>query len=77
MVISIYLYAYVPQTFTAEVERIIQATEMRCFRRLLDFYYRDHVTNKEERKSIRHAIGPYKDLITPAKKKANLDGIRK
>ena len=37
---------------------------MRCFRRLLGISYRDHVTNEEVRKTIRHAIGPYEDLIT-------------
>ena len=32
--------------------------------------YRDHVTNEEVRNSIRHAIGPYEDLIiTTVKKK--------
>ena len=30
--------------------------------------YRDHVTSEEVRNIVRHAIGPYEDLITTAKK---------
>ena len=54
---------------TTELERKIQATEMRCFRRLLGISYRDHVTNEEVRNTIRHAIGPYGDLITTVRKR--------
>ena len=42
---------------------------MRCFRRLLGISYRDHVTNEEVRNTIRHAIGPYEDLITTVRKR--------
>ena len=69
LVISIFQYACETWTLTAELERKIQATEMRCFRRLLGISYRDHVTNKEVRSTIRHAIGPYKDLITTVRKR--------
>ena len=64
LVISISQYAYETLTFTAEVERKIQATEIRCFRSLLDISYRDYVTNEEVRNSIKHVIGPYADLLT-------------
>ena len=64
LVISISLYACKTCTLTAELERKIQTTEMRCFRRLLDISYRDHVTNEEVRNTIRHTIGPYDYLIT-------------
>ena len=47
----------------------MKATEMRCFRRILGISYRDHVTNKEVRNTIRHAIGPYKDLIRTVRKR--------
>ena len=30
---------------------------------------RDHVTNEEVKNSIRHAIGPYKDLISTVRKR--------
>ena len=51
-------------TLTAELERKIQVTEMRCFRRLLGIFYSDLIMNEEVRNTIRHAIEPYEDLIT-------------
>ena len=42
---------------------------MRCFRRLLGISYKDHVTNEEVRNAVRHAIGPYEDLITTVRKR--------
>ena len=69
LVISIFLYACETWTLTAELEKKIQTTEMRCFRRLLGISYRDHVTNEEVRNRIRQAIGPYKDLLTTVKKR--------
>ena len=68
LVISIFLYACEIWTLTAELERKIQATDMRCFRRLLCISYRDHVTNEEVRNTIRHVIGQYEDLITIVRK---------
>ena len=69
LVISIFLYAWETWTLIAELERKIQATEMRYFRRLLGISYRDHVTNEEVRNRIRQAIGPYEDLLTTVKKR--------
>ena len=69
LVVSIILYACETWTLTAELERQIQATEMRCFRRLLGISYRDHVINEEVRNTNRHAIGPYGDLITTVRKR--------
>ena len=68
MVISIFLYAYETWTLSAELEKKIQTTEMRSFRRLLGISYRDHVTNEELGNRIRQAIGPYEDLLTTVKK---------
>ena len=68
-VISIFLYTYETWTLTAELENKIEATEMRCFRRVLGISYRDHVTNEEVRNRIRRAIGPYEDLTTVKKRK--------
>ena len=45
-------------------ERRIQALEMRCYRRLLNISYKDHVTNEEVRNRIQKAIGMHDDLIT-------------
>ena len=69
LVISIFLYACSPWTLAAESERKIQATERRCFRRLSDISYRDHVTNDELRNGIRHAVRPYEDLLTIVRKR--------
>ena len=69
LVISIFLYACETWTLTAELEKKIQTTEMRCFRRLLGISYRDHVTNEKVGNRIRQAIGPYEDLLTTAKKR--------
>ena len=51
-----------------KLKRKVQATEMKCFRRLMVISYRDHVTNEEVKNNIRHAIGPSKDLITTVRK---------
>ena len=67
LVISIFLYTCETWTHTAELERKIQPTGMRCFRRLLGVSYRDHVTNEEVRNRIRQCIGPYDDLLTTEK----------
>ena len=40
-----------------KIERI-QALEMRCYRRLLNIYYNDRVSNDEVRSSIQDAISP-------------------
>ena len=42
---------------------------MRCFQRILGISYRDHLTNEEVRNTIRHAFGPYEDLITTVRKR--------
>ena len=69
LIISIFLYACEICTITAELEKKIQTTEMRCFRRLLGISYRDHVTNEKVGNRIRQAIGPYEDLLTTVKKR--------
>ena len=49
LILSTFLYACENWTLTAEHERRIQALEMRCYRRLLNISYKDHLTNKEVR----------------------------
>ena len=44
---SIFLYAGETWTITSDIERKIQALEMRCFRKPLGISYRDHITNEE------------------------------
>ena len=48
-ILSTFLYACESWTVTAEIERRIRALEMRCYRRLLNISYKDHVTNEEVR----------------------------
>ena len=64
LVISIFLYACESCTLTAELQRRIQAMEMRCYRKILHISYKDHVTNEEVRAKIQQATGPHEDLLT-------------
>ena len=64
LVTSIFLYACESWTLTAELQRRIQAMEMRCYRKKLHTSYKDHVTNEEVRAKIQQAIGPHEDLLT-------------
>ena len=58
------LYACASWTLTAEIERRIQALEMRWYWRLLNISYKDHVTNEEVRNRIQNATGVHDDLLT-------------
>ena len=42
---------------------------MRCYRRLLNISYEDHITNEEVRNRIQNAVGVHDDLITMVKKR--------
>ena len=68
LVISIFLYACESWTLTA-LEKRTQVFEMRCYRRLLNISYKDHVTNEEVRRKIQTAIGEYDGLLTLVKKR--------
>ena len=68
LVISIFLYACESWAFTAELEKRTRAFEMRCYRRLLNISYKDHVTSEEVRRKIQAAIGEYDELLTLVKK---------
>ena len=67
LVTSIFLYACRSWTLTAELQRRIQAMEMRCYRKILHISYKDHVTKEEVRAMIQQAIGPHEDLLTIVK----------
>ena len=69
LVTSILLYSCETWTVTAEIERLVQSTEMKFFRRLLNISYRDRITNEVVRNRIRQAIGPYQDLLSELKKR--------
>ncbi|WP_419593839.1 hypothetical protein, partial [Thiolapillus sp.] len=68
-VTSIFLYACESWTLTAELQRRIQAMEMRCYRKILYISYKDHVINEEVRAKIQQAIGPHEDLLTIVKRR--------
>ena len=68
LVISIVLYACESWTLPAELEKRTNAFEMRCYRRLLNMSYKDHVPNEAVRRMIHAAIGEYDELLTLVKK---------
>ena len=47
LVTSIFLYACESWNLTAELQRRIQAMEMRCYLKVLHILYKDHVTNEK------------------------------
>ena len=47
LVTSIFLYVCESWTLTAELIRRIQAMEMRCYHKILNISYKDHVTDKK------------------------------
>ena len=69
LVTSIFLYAYESWTLTPQLQRRIQAMEMRCFCKILHISYKDHVTNWEVCAKIQQAIGPHEDLLTVIKRR--------
>ena len=64
LVTSFFLYAYESWPLTAELQRRIQAMEMRCYRKILRISYKDHVTNEKVRAKIEQTIGPHEDGLT-------------
>ncbi|XP_072025056.1 uncharacterized protein [Amphiura filiformis] len=69
LAISIFLYACESWTLTADLERRVQALELRCFRKILNISYKDHVTNEEVRTRVKQAIGPYDDLLSTVRQR--------
>ena len=65
----IFLYACELWTLTAELQRRIQAMEMRCYRKILHISYTDNVTNEEVCAKIQQAIEPHEDLLTIVKRR--------
>ena len=74
LVLSTFLYACESWTLTAKIERRIQALEMRCYRRLLNISYKDHLTNEEVRHRIQNAIAVHDDLTMVKKWKLRCYG---
>ena len=69
LVTSIFPFACESWTLTAELQRRIQAMEMRCYRKILHISYKDHVTNEEVRVKIQQPVGPHENLLTIVRKR--------
>ena len=69
LAMSIFLCAYETWTITADIERRMQALEMRCFSKLLGISNIDHITNEKLKARIGNAIRPYTDLLTSMKRR--------
>ena len=69
LVTSIFLYFRESWALTAELQRRIEAMEMRCYRKILRISYKDHVTNEEVSAKIQQAIGPHEDILTIVKRR--------
>ena len=54
---------------SAELQRRIQAMEMKCYRKILFISYKDLVTNVKVLAKIQQAIGPHEDLLTVVKRR--------
>ena len=69
LVTSIFLYVREPWTLAAELQRKIQAMEVRCYRKILRMSYKDHVTDEKVRAKIQQAVGSLEDLLTIVKRR--------
>ena len=58
-----------PWTLTAELQRRMQAVEMRCYRKVLHISYKDHVTYGEFCAKIQQAIGSHEDQTIVKRRK--------
>ena len=67
LVTSILLYGCESWSITNTIEKRICSMEMRCYRRLLNISYKDHVTNDTVKQKISEHIGPHMDLISIVK----------
>ena len=68
LVTSIFLYACESWSLTAELQRRIQAMEMRCYCKILHISYKDHVTDEKVHAKRQQATGPNEDLLTIVKR---------
>ena len=64
LILSTFLYACESWTLRAEIERRIQALEMRCY-----ISYKDHVMNEEVHNRIQNVTGVHDDLLTMVRKR--------
>ena len=61
LILSTFLYAC--ESWTWQHKSREGSLEMRCYRRLLNISYKDHVANEEARNKIQNAIGVHDNLL--------------
>ena len=69
LVHSVFLYGCETWTLTADLEKRITSFEMKCFRRILNITFRDHITNQAVRDRLAPILGNRDDLLTSVKKR--------
>ena len=68
LVTFIFVYACESWTLTAELQGRVQATEIRCYRKIPPIWYKHHISN-EVRAKIQQAIGRHKNFLTTIKRR--------
>ena len=69
LVLSILLYGCESWTLTAELEKKIQAFEMKCLRKLLNISWTEHKTNELVRYQVELAVSTQEPLLATAKRR--------
>ena len=69
LVLSILLYGCESWTLTAELEKKIQAFEMKCYRRLLQISWTQHKTNEFVKNQVTMLAGPQEPLLAIVKRR--------
>ena len=65
---TIFMYVCESRTLIVELQRRIQAMEMRYYGKILYISYKDHVANKEVCAKIQQAVGSHEDLLITIKR---------
>ena len=69
LVHSVFLYGCETWTLTAELEKRISSFEMKCYRRILNITFHDHITNQAVKDRLAPILNNKDDLLTVIKKR--------
>ena len=69
LVCLVFLYTCESGTLIADLLRCTEALEMKCYHKILNISYRDHITNEEVRKRISAAFRSHDSQLNIVKKK--------
>ncbi|KAK3879947.1 hypothetical protein Pcinc_015511 [Petrolisthes cinctipes] len=69
LVLSVFLNGCETWTLTVKLQRNIQVTEMKCYRKILNIRYSDGIRNEEIRQMVERSMGPQEDLFTTVKRR--------